>query len=219
MNPVINVSIADDHTIFRNGLAASLEPYDHIRIISRAESGEQLIEQIEQQKPDVALIDIKMRGMDGIETTRIIKSKHPDIKILGLSVFENHNYITNMFKAGANGYLLKDATPQQITEAIDTVMRSEYYFNDMVSHKLLKSLLDVNHPSTENTFMNVELTTAEVDIIKLIGAEMTNAEIALKLNLGSKTIENYRNKLLTKTGAKNTVGLVIYGIRRGYIVI
>lgn len=216
---LINLAIADDHAIFRNGLVASLEPFRHICIKYVAASGEELIEHIKTLPVQVVLMDMKMSGMDGIETTRMLKKMNPEIKVLGLSVFENHNYITNMFKAGANGYLLKDATPEQIVEAVECVSKNEYYFNELVSYKLLKSLMEMEHPSTQISNEFVPLTNLEIEIIKLIGLELTNAEIAAKLNLGTKTIENYRNKLLTKTGAKNTVGLVIHGIKKGYIVV
>lgn len=215
----INIAIADDHAIFRNGLVASFEPYNHVCIKYVAASGEELIEYLKEHPVHVVLMDMKMTGMDGIETTRVLKKMNPDIRVIGLSVFENHNYITNMFKAGANGYLLKDATPEQIMEAVECVNKNEYYFNELVSHKLLKSLLEMEHPSMQISSEYVSLTNLEIEIIKLIGLELTNAEIAVKLNLGTKTIENYRNKLLTKTGAKNTVGLVIHGIKKGYIVV
>lgn len=215
----ISISITDDHAIFRNGLVASFQGVSHIRVTHIASSGEELLEMLKASQPDVALVDMKMTGMDGIETTSFIKKLYPQVKVLGLSVYENDNYVTNMFKAGANGYLLKDATPEQIINAIECVHRNDYYLNEFASLKLLKNLLDMAHPSVDSAPAPVVLTQQEIDIIKLIGLEYTNAEIAEKMNLGIKTIENYRSRLMVKTGAKNTVGLVLHGIKKGHIII
>lgn len=217
--PTINIALADDHTIFRNGLVASLQPFKHINILFAAAGGEELLESLKTFTPEVVLVDIKMKGMDGIDTTRLIKHQFPKIKVLGLSVYENHHYVTNMFKAGASGFLFKDTSPEQIVTAIEHVKANEFFFNDQVSGKLLKSLLEIDHPSTNVPVVHVTLTQIEIEILKLIGLEKTNSEIAASLNLGLKTVENYRAKLLAKAGVKNTVGLVLFGIKRGYIVV
>jgi DNA-binding NarL/FixJ family response regulator len=216
---LIHIALADDHTIFRNGLVSSFQPFPHINILYTAASGEELLEGLNTHKPDVILVDIKMNGMDGVDTTRLIKNKYPHIKVLGLSMYENHNYITNMFKAGTSGFLFKDSSPEQIVGAIEFVTENDYYFNDQVSKKLLKSLLEIDHPSTNVSTVHVTLTQMEIELLKLIGLEKTNSEIAAALNLGVKTVENYRAKLLAKAGVKNTVGLVLFGIKRGYIIV
>lgn len=216
---LIHIALADDHTIFRNGLVSSFQPFAHINVLYTAASGEELLEGLKTFKPDVVLVDIKMNGMDGVDTTRVIKNQYPHIKVLGLSMYENHNYITNMFKAGTSGFLFKDSSPEQIVDAIEFVIENDYYFNDQVSKKLLKTLLEIDHPSTNVNSVHVTLTQMEIELLKLIGLERTNTEMAAALNLGVKTVENYRAKLLTKAGVKNTVGLVLFGIKRGYIVV
>lgn len=218
---VIRIAIADDHAIFRNGLIASMEPFKNIEILYAVSSGEELIIGLNEHKPDVLLIDLKMKGMDGIETTRVIKHIHPRIKVLGLSMYESHQYVANMFKAGASGYLFKDSLPEQIVQAIEYVLENDFYFNEQVSAKLLNSLMEIQHPSTiiHTSNLLVQLTQIEIEILKGIAAELNNSEIAIKLNLGVKTVENYRSKILSKTGVKNTAGLVVYGIKRGYIVV
>ena len=124
-----------------------------------------------------------------------------------------------MFKAGASSYLLKDTLPEEIAEAIQTVMEKDYYFNQNISVKLLKSIIDKETLKAHKTQFNDDLSEQDAELLKLICAEHTNIEIAEKLNLSSKTVENYRNKLLAKTGAKNTAGLVMFGIRKGYIIV
>ncbi|MFN3444377.1 MAG: response regulator [Bacteroidia bacterium] len=222
MNPKTKLVIADDHHIFRMGLITSLEPFEHIQILADFSSGEDLLNWFNRNPdnlPDVVMVDMKMSGMDGVEVTKNIKVKYPLIRVIGLSFYESHFHVVNMFKAGASAYLLKDTLPEEIAEAISTVMEKEYYFNQNISVKLLKSIIDKETLKANKGQGGEDLSEQEAELLKLICEEHTNTEIAEKLNLGTKTVENYRNKLLTKTGAKNTAGLVMYAIRKGYIVV
>lgn len=222
MSDKIKVVIADDHHIFRMGLIASLEPFEEIDVIADFSSGEQLLLWLQNNSsniPDVVMLDMKMNGMDGTEVTNKIKAKYPTLKVIGLSFYESHLHVVNMFKAGASSYLLKDTLPEEIAEAIQTVMEKDYYFNQNISVKLLKSIIDKETLKAHKTQFNDDLSEQDAELLKLICAEHTNIEIAEKLNLSSKTVENYRNKLLTKTGAKNTAGLVMFAIRKGYIIV
>ncbi len=221
INPVIHIAIADDHQIFRRGLMASLQPFEDLEIMTDVSCGEDLLVWLKaiKQKPEVILVDMKMTGMDGVETTNMIKQKYPAIKVIGLSVYENHFHVVNMFKAGASAYLLKDSSPDEIVDAIRTVMDQDYYFNHNISLRLLKSIVDKDTFRENRSVTGEELNEQEAELLKLICSEYTNAEIATMLNLGPKTIENYRNRLLAKTGAKNTAGLVMYAIRKGYFIV
>lgn len=222
MSNKIRVVIADDHHIFRMGLIASLEPFLDIDVIADFSSGEDLLFWLQNNQnnlPDIVMLDMKMNGMDGAETTQKIKAKYPALKVIGLSFYESHLHVVNMFKAGASSYLLKDTLPEEIAEAIQTVMAKDYYFNQNISVKLLKSIIDKETLKSHKTHVNDDLSEQEAELLKLICAEHTNSEIADKLNLSAKTVENYRNKLLTKTGAKNTAGLVMFAIRKGYIIV
>lgn len=222
MSDKIKVVIADDHHIFRMGLIASLEPFEEIDVIADFSSGEQLLLWLQNNSiniPDVVMLDMKMNGMDGTEVTNKIKAKYPTLKVIGLSFYESHLHVVNMFKAGASSYLLKDTLPEEIAEAIQTVMEKDYYFNQNISVKLLKSIIDKETLKAHKTQFNDDLSEQDAELLKLICAEHTNIEIAEKLNLSSKTVENYRNKLLAKTGAKNTAGLVMFAIRKGYIIV
>lgn len=222
MSDKIKVVIADDHHIFRMGLIASLEPFEEIDVIADFSSGEQLLLWLQNNSsniPDVVMLDMKMNGMDGTEVTNKIKAKYPTLKVIGLSFYESHLHVVNMFKAGASSYLLKDTLPEEIAEAIQTVMEKDYYFNQNISVKLLKSIIDKETLKAHKTQFNDDLSEQDAELLKLICAELTNIEIAEKLNLSSKTVENYRNKLLAKTGAKNTAGLVMFAIRKGYIIV
>jgi DNA-binding NarL/FixJ family response regulator len=215
----INVCIADDQQVFRNGLIVSMQPYPRINIISGVGSGELLLDMLQSSDtlPDVLLLDIKMKKMDGMEITRAIRKKYPSIKVIGLSMYENSHYIIQMFKAGANAYLVKNADPAEIAEAIEGVMQNNFYFSPLVSAAFLRNIMETNQVSLQA--VQSEFNQNEQILLRLICDEFTNNEIADKMNLSIKTIENYRNRLLLKTGAKNTAGLVMYAVKNGYLIL
>ncbi len=216
----IRLAIADDHKIFRNGVISSLKPYNNIQLVYEAEGGKDLLDHIKGTRPEVILLDIKMPDMDGLEVCRRIKKDDPKIHVIALSLYDQVYYISGMFEAGASGYLLKDVDPSEIVNAIQHVYKDGSYLNENTPVSLVKNLMDMNHPSV---YFNAESATIlkphEIDVLRLIAAEFTNNEIAKKLSLTAKTVENYRNKMLTKTGAKNTAGLVTYAIKKGIVVV
>ena len=140
----IKLAIADDHKIFRNGLKATLEDCEDFDLILEASNGKQLTGMLTEVTPDVVLMDIKMPEMDGIQTTAWIKQRYPNVKVLALSMFNEDKYIVDMMRAGASGYLLKNAEPEEIIEAISTVNQKDYYFNEHLSITLIKQLADGN---------------------------------------------------------------------------
>jgi DNA-binding NarL/FixJ family response regulator len=218
--PTIRIAIADDHKIFRNGVISSLQPYDHIRIVCEAEGGASLLGKLQQEKVDVVLLDMKMPDMDGAEVCKKIKDSYPKVHVIGLSVYDHHYYIASMFAAGASGYLLKNVDPSEILKAIESTFTDGSYMHEKTPINLVKSLIDMNHPSVYFDAANTSpLKQHEIDVLKLITREYTNAEIAKMMQLSPKTVENYRNNLLTKTGAKNTAGLVTYAIKKGLVVV
>lgn len=220
-NPeTIRIAIADDHKIFRNGVISSLQPYSHIKVVCEAEGGLSLLQQLPKAKPDVVLLDMKMPDMDGAEVCKKIKASYPHMHVIGLSVYDHHYYIASMFEAGASGYLLKNVEPAEILRAIESAYTDGSYMHEKAQVLLVKSLIDMNHPSVYFDAANSNpLKQHEIDVLKLITKEYTNTEIAGLMQLSPKTVENYRNSLLNKTGAKNTAGLVTYAIKKGLIVV
>jgi DNA-binding NarL/FixJ family response regulator len=220
-NPqTIKLAIADDHKIFRNGVISSLQPYSHLKIVCEADGGLSLLQKLPEAKPDVVLLDMKMPDMDGAEVCKKIKSSFPHMQVIGLSVYDHHYYIASMFEAGASGYLLKNVEPSEILRAIESVHTDGSYIHEKTPLHLVKSLIDMNHPSVYFDAANTNpLKQHEIDVLKLITKEYTNVEIAGLMQLSPKTVENYRNNLLTKTGAKNTAGLVTYAIKKGLVVV
>lgn len=213
---VINLAIADDHKIFREGLKATLEDCPDLNILFEAGNGIELVKQLAAKTPDVVLMDIKMPEMDGMQATAFIQENFSQVKVLALSMYNEDKYILDMMKAGASGYLLKNAEPQEIIDAVFTVYKKGFYFNEHLSITLIKQLMEKSSLKTKGK-EETELNEREIEVLKLICQEKQNTEIADKLFLSVRTVEGYRTKLFEKTGSKNIVGLVIYAIKKGII--
>jgi DNA-binding NarL/FixJ family response regulator len=213
----IKLAIADDHKIFRNGLKATLEDCADFDLVLEASNGKQLTGMLTGSiVPDVILMDIKMPEMDGIQTTAYIKQKYSHIKVLALSMFNEDKYIMDMMKAGASGYLLKNAEPEEIIEAISTVYHKDYYFNEHLSITLIKQLAG-NNGSGNSAQSLADFNEREIEVLRLVCQEYSNQEIADKICLSVRTVEGYRARLFEKTRSKNLVGLVIFAIKTGII--
>lgn len=213
----INLAIADDHKIFRNGLKATLEDCPDFKLVIEASNGKELIGLLADRKPDVILMDIKMPEMDGMQTTAYVHQHFKDIKVLALSMHNEDKYIVDMMKAGASGYLLKNAEPEEIIDAISTVYNKGFYFNEHLSVTLIKQLVGPGSHNEGGGQYAVELNDREIEVLRLVCQECSNQEIADKIFLSVRTVEGYRARLFEKTGSKNLVGLVIFAIKRGII--
>ncbi len=218
MLPPIKVAIADDHKIFRSGVIQTLTPYENINVVFEAEDGEHLLQIMQEQQPDVILMDLKMPKMDGIQATIKVREKFPQVKIIILTMYEDDNFIVHLVENGANAYLLKNSEPEEIYEAICTTFEKGFYFNENVNLALLKKVLHKNKQQFKPTFKNeVQLTDRELEVLKLICGEQTTQEISEQIFLSPRTVEGLRQKLLEKLNVKNTVGLVLYAFRNGLI--
>jgi DNA-binding NarL/FixJ family response regulator len=216
MNPSITLLIADDHEIFRDGLALMLSKQDDIRLIAQAEDGKELIELTGKYQPDVILTDIKMPRMDGIEATRILVKKYPDLKIVALSMFDEENLIIEMLESGAKGYLLKNADKLEIIEAITSVYEDKPFYCKGTSTRLASMIVKSKfnpHRKQDAVVFN----DREKEIIKLICQQYTANEIGEKLFLSKRTVEGYRIKILEKMNVKNTAGVVVYALKHNFI--
>jgi DNA-binding NarL/FixJ family response regulator len=213
----INLAIADDHKIFRNGLKAMLEDCPDFKLLIEASNGKELIGQLATHTPDVILMDIKMPEMDGMQTTTHIHQHFKQIKVLALSMHNEDKYIVDMMKAGASGYLLKNAEPEEIIEAISTVHHKGFYFNEHLSVTLIKQLVGPGSYADAAGQQQVDLNDREIEVLRLVCQEHSNQEIGDKIFLSVRTVEGYRARLFEKTGSKNLVGLVIFAIKKGII--
>ncbi|MGZ3777238.1 MAG: response regulator transcription factor [Mucilaginibacter sp.] len=201
----IRIAIVDDHTLFRNGVASLMSEFDELQVVFEAENGQQLQEALAKRGlPDVVLMDINMPVMDGYEATLWLKRNHPQIKVLALSMFEDDQAVIKMIRCGACGYVLKESKPRELLEAIKTIHSKGVYINEMVSGKLIRSVTDEE---------DAEITKKELDFLKYCCSELTYKEIADKMNVSPRTVDNYREALFLKLNLKSRTGLVLYAIQ------
>lgn len=213
---MITVVIADDHKVFREGIVSILQNVPDIQVVGQAAGGQDALDFLRDQKPDVLLMDIAMGDMSGIEATRLIRQRHPGVKVLILSMYSESGYIVKAMEAGAFGYLLKDAGSDDLITAIRTVYAGGTYFSRQASEALLDHLTRGGaHPKEVKG--TVPLTKRELEVLKLIAEEYSNPEIAEKLFISIRTVDTHRRNLLEKLGVKNTAGLVKYAIKLGLL--
>ena len=211
----IKVAIADDHALFRTGVKTSLSIRKDIQMVAEAENGMQLLNLLKHIQPDVVLLDIQMPIMDGLTTLPEIKKLYPDVKVIMLSMHNDHSMITRMMEIGANSYLTKDSDPETIYQAIRTCYSEDFFFNDLTNKALLNGLRNKRAPEPEPAEVN--LCEKEITILKLMCEEKSTKEIADLVDLSPRTVEAIRDKLKSKTGAKSMAGLVLYAIKAGIV--
>lgn len=216
----IAVAIADDHTMFRKGLRALLEDFSFVGQVYEAGNGQELLDLLEKANPipEVILLDMQMPVMDGLEATERVKAQYPDLKILILSMQDDENFILHMIEKGINGYLLKNAEPDELEKALLTIQTKDFYFNENLSQITLRALMGKTKKLTP-AFNKGDFSDRELSILGLICREYTTAEIADMLNISHRTVEGHRNTLLEKTGSRNVAGLVVFAIKNGIIQI
>lgn len=210
----IQIILADDHEIFRDGFNVLLRKQNEIKLIGEASNGSELIQIAGKLKPDIILTDIKMPKVDGIEATNIITSRYPDINIIALSMFDDDNLIIDMLEAGAKGYLLKSAHKTEIIDAIKTVYRNETYYCKSTSSKLVQMIAQSRFDPYKE-IQKPKFTTKEIEVIRFICQGASNKIIATKLFLSIRTIEGYRERIQEKMRVSNTAGIVVYAIKTG----
>jgi DNA-binding NarL/FixJ family response regulator len=204
----INIAIVDDHTLFRNGVAALMGEFEELKVIFEAENGEQMQQMLAKHGlPQVILMDINMPVMDGYAATKWLKEKHPQIKVLALSMFEDDKAVIRMIRNGASGYVLKESRPKDLLEAIKTINEKGVYINDLVSGKLLRSVSEAQPVP--------EFSKKELEFLKLCCSELTYKEMADQMFISPRTVDNYREALFLKLNLKSRSGLVLYAIQNG----
>lgn len=211
---MIKVIIADDQSLVRESLRLVLEQDPEINIIAEAVNGKDVIDAVLHEKPDVIVTDIQMPEMGGIELTKALQETYPEIKIIGLTMYEEDYLVVEMMEAGAKGYLMKDSGIGPVAEAIHTVYKNRRYFCDSTSDRLIKKLAASTAKISAREDAE-QFSEKEKEIIRLVCQEFSNKEIAEQMHLGLKTIESYRNKIFEKMGVKNMAGLAVYAMNAG----
>ncbi len=210
----IRYIIADDHTVFRQGLRLVLGDDPALQLQSEAANGHELLERLRFEQPDIILLDLKMPGMDGIEATKIIREKYPEVKILILTMHDDEQLILHMLEAGANGYLVKNSDADEIKLALRACAENGYYFSDRVSTVMLKKVMG---KGAKPTFARPILNDREMEVLTLLCDGLTASEIGKQIFLSPRTIEGIKANLLEKTGARNTAGLIMYAVKHGLV--
>ena len=217
----INIVIADDEELFRKGIRFLLEREPNFNISFEAENGKKLVDFIRttEEFPDIILMDLKMPEMNGVEATKVIHKTHPDIKIIALTSFDGKSFITNMIDVGASSYLLKNTSPKMVVHTINEVYDKGFYYDEKVLTIIHENIISSSGKRIKSDLDKKLLSKREIDVLELICAQKTTAEIADKLFISPRTVEGHRNNLLLKTQSKNVAGLVIYGIQKKLIEI
>lgn len=211
----IKLILADDEPLFRNGISFLLQREPEMEILLEASNGEEVLQylQTSHNHPDVILMDLKMPGMNGVETTKVLCEEYPDIKIIALTSYNTKIFIANMISTGAVSYLVKNTTPQQLLTTIREVAKKGFYYDDLVLEVINEDLPALK----KSSFENWELTSRECEIMKLICQQLSTKEIADKLFINYRTVEGHRNNLLLKTQSKNMAGLVVFALHHNII--
>jgi len=209
----INIAIADDQKLFRKGMVALVGTFDGMSLIFEAGNGRELLELCGSSvtKPDVILLDLSMPELNGLDTLKILKEKYPAIGVIILTVHEAESFVLATIQAGANGYLAKNAEPEEVELSIREVHKNGFYFTIPMLQLLRKGLASKNQTVTLGDEHN--LTSREKEVLQLICKQLNSVEIAEKLFLSNRTVEGHRNNLLLKTGSRNTAGLVLYALK------
>jgi DNA-binding NarL/FixJ family response regulator len=209
--------IAEDHTILREGLKALLTTRPDIEIVGEAEDGREAIRLVEKLDPDLVMMDLSMPRMDGMEAIREIKRRWPKKRVLALTAHKTEEYILTTLKAGADGYLLKDSTCQEMMTAVNSVLSGQRYLSPGISGKVIEGYLAGKQAvKLDGAWDN--LTQREREVVKLIGEGYRNKEIADLLVISPKTVEKHRANLMTKLNFHNVSEITAYAIERGLVV-
>jgi DNA-binding NarL/FixJ family response regulator len=206
---MISLMIADDHPLLIDGIKTALKDSSDIKIVGEANNGFQVLEKLDAGlRVDVILMDINMPKMDGLDCTRQVSKRYPQVKVIGLSQYDEKRFVKKMVKNGASGYLLKDAGKDQIETAVRTVHSGENYYCERLSVRLVQQELKAEQTSS----LFPKLSPREAEVLNLICTELSSHEIADKLFISIHTVESHRANLMAKAGVKNTAGLVRWAV-------
>jgi DNA-binding NarL/FixJ family response regulator len=208
----MRVLIADDHGIVRTGLKLLLERQGDIEVVAEAQDGIEARDKTLAERPDLAILDVSMPGLTGLQATREIKAYAPEVNVLILSMHADDRYLFEALKAGASGYVLKKEADQALVSAVRAVDRGESFLTNAAERSLVREWM-----SDDSSGPSEPLTAREQEVVKLIAEAYTNRQIADTLHMAEKTVESHRGNVLRKLGMRDRVELVRYAVRRGLV--
>jgi two-component system invasion response regulator UvrY len=211
----VKIGLVDDHVLMRDALATVINTFDGFKVSLLAENGLDFIEKLNQTSmPDILMLDLSMPGMDGHDTIKWLSKNHPEIKILLLTHYDAESII-HLIKGGVRGFLKKDVPPGELKTALQSVMEKGSYCSQTVTSRLFN--LMQNHSSKSSVWGTVILNDNEVSFLKLVATEMTYKEMALKMKISHRTVDNYRDALFLKLNVKSRIGLAMYAVKSGIV--
>lgn len=210
----IKIIIAEDHKIMIDGLKSLLKDHNDIDVVGVASNGREAIALLVAYEVDVAVVDISMPEMDGVELTKYIKERHPSVKVLVLSMHKQERHISRIAAAGIDGYILKDNGQREFVDSLRKLVETGYYYDQEVAHIIIKRLHEVHHPEHMQTA--VKLTRREQQVLTLIGQGLQSKEVAEKLFIAKSTVESHKGALKEKLGLRDVKALIRYAIENGY---
>jgi two-component system, NarL family, invasion response regulator UvrY len=206
------VAMADDHKLLRKALANLINSFDNFSIVLEADDGEELIKSISSQNlPDIVLLDVGMPKMNGYETAEWMRKHYPQVKVVALSMYNNENAVIRMLKLGVKGYIMKNIDPADLKTALDTIVSKGFFYSEYVTGKLVYAL------NSEESAVPITISEKERQFLKLACSEFTYKDIAERMFVSHRTIDDYRISLFEKLKVKTRVGLVLYAIKNGLV--
>jgi DNA-binding NarL/FixJ family response regulator len=213
MSP-IRVLLTDDHALVRAGIRALLQNVQGVEVVAESEDGRGALELVRTHRPDVVLMDVAMRGLNGLEATRLITKEFPTVRVIILSMFANEEYVAGALRSGAAGYLLKNSSPAELELALKAVARGETYLTAVVSKTVIE---DYKSRLAEKLSPFERLTPRQREVLQLIAEGNTSKDIARRLDLSVKTVDMHRTMLMKQLDIHDIAGLVRYAIRVGLV--
>jgi DNA-binding NarL/FixJ family response regulator len=212
----LRILLADDHLLVRAGIRSLLEGIEHACIVAETDNGREAVDLARALQPDLAVMDITMRGLNGIDATAQIRLESPATRVLILSMHSTEEFVTRAVKAGAHGYLVKDSAPEELKTAVQAVMRDEIYLSPRVSRHVVNSLLQGAQGGRRESPLDA-LTGRQREILQMIAEGKSTKEIAFVLDVSLKTVETHRKAVMQRLGIHDVAGLVVFAIRSGLI--
>lgn len=212
----ITILIADDHRIVREGLTSLLHKHPGLRVIGEAKDGQQTLSLVKELRPQVVIMDVTMPGLNGIEATRQIKQECPEVKVVGLSMHPDRQFVDGMLKAGASAYLIKSAAIREVVSAVKAAARNDMYLSKEVARNFVDIFVkDFKEEEVKILSSSRILSSREKEILQLFAEGRKRSEIAEMLFLSPRTVESHRRNIMEKLGLKSTADLVKFAIREG----
>ena len=210
----IRVLLADDHRLVRAGVRSLLEEIPNVEVVAEAGDGRETLELVRQYNPNIAMVDVAMKGLNGIDVADRLRKDHPHVKVLILSMHTNEEYVIKALKNGASGYLIKDAATEELSLALKAVSKGETYLSPVISKGVIDNLIALSEGKSEPADV---LTPRQREILQLIAEGKSTKEIAAVLSVSVKTVETHRTQLMNRLDIHDIAGLVRYAVRTGLV--